>query len=91
MLMFDSKESILQSRRSRNHSSGWDWETAHKFLKDAKRVQHICSKATVKLNFAECYVAPKFSKSWVLYDILQRMHARKERTARTEMDGKMKI
>jgi hypothetical protein len=52
MLIFDSKESILQSRRSRNHSSGWDWETAHKFLKDAKRVQHICSKATVsKVKF----------------------------------------
>jgi hypothetical protein len=28
MLVFDSKESILQSRRSRNHSSGWGWETA---------------------------------------------------------------
>ena len=91
MLIFDSKESILQSRRSRNHSSGWDWETAHKFLKDAKRVQHVRKPPSAKLNFAECHVAPKAPIIWVLYDILQRMHARKERTARTEMDGKMKI
>ncbi len=92
MLVFDSKESILQSRRSRNHSSGWGWETAVQGIERREEsAAHMLENTVSKVKFGIISYSTQIWERRAQSAQSSELHGTWKFEARTELNGKCKL